>query len=235
MRTHRLFRIDPSLARLIQRERRGERVLEGYFPDHPHQHVQNVNVQIEENRSSLVLLGSSPEGGPEERTDLALASAQALLAVTAGQVEYSRTSLTVGSRTVQLQCFTRPGPLDLVVVELQEEIQGEQPWPWLGPDVSAEPTYQRQRMALYGRPAAPELDLTGAALNSLLDLLENRFTTSPLPQQAELSDRATTEEPQSSDVPELVPEAEADQESDDLGIEDAVIRELARSLQPRRT
>jgi hypothetical protein len=32
----------------------------------------------------------------------------------------------------------------------------------------------------------------------------------------------------------LVPGTEADEEIDDLGIEDAVIRELARSLQPRR-
>jgi hypothetical protein len=30
------------------------------------------------------------------------------------------------------------------------------------------------------------------------------------------------------------PETEADKEVDDLGIEDAVIRELARALQPRR-
>ena len=235
MRTHRLFRIAPSLARLIRRDRGGEHVLEGYFPDHPHQHVRNVYVRIKENRSSLVLLGSSPEGGPEERTDLPLASAQALLAVTAGQVEYSRTSLTVGSRTVQLQCFTKPGPLDLVLVELQDEIQGEQPWPWLGPDVSAEPTYQRRRMALYGCPAAPELDLTDAALNSLLDLLENRFTTWPPQQHANVSDELMAEGVQSLDAPVPVPENDADQEADDLGIEDAVMRELARSLQPPRS
>ena len=37
-----------------------------------------------------------------------------------------------------------------------------------------------------------------------------------------------------SDAPASAPETEADEEIDDLGIEDAVIRELARSLQPRQ-
>jgi hypothetical protein len=37
-----------------------------------------------------------------------------------------------------------------------------------------------------------------------------------------------------SDAPVPAPEAGADKEVDDLGIEDAVIRELARALQPRR-
>jgi hypothetical protein len=35
-------------------------------------------------------------------------------------------------------------------------------------------------------------------------------------------------------VPVPEPEPEADEEIDELGIEDAVIRELARSLQPRQ-
>jgi CYTH domain-containing protein len=133
---YRQFVIAPSLARLIQRERGGELVLEGYFPDHPHQNVQNAWVQVEENRSSLVLPDPGPEQHSEERTDLPLASAQALLAVTAGQVEYSRASLTVGSRTVQLQRFTGPAPLDLLLVEVGQEDEGAPLWPWLGPDVT---------------------------------------------------------------------------------------------------
>ena len=35
MPMQRLFIIAPPLARLIRKERRGERVLEGYFPDQP--------------------------------------------------------------------------------------------------------------------------------------------------------------------------------------------------------
>ena len=52
MPTHRLFIIAPSLARLIRKERGGERVLEGYFPDQPQ---RRTYVQIEETRSSLIL------------------------------------------------------------------------------------------------------------------------------------------------------------------------------------
>jgi hypothetical protein len=48
----RQFLIAPSLARLIQRERGGERVVEGYFPDRPH---HSISVQVEEDRSSLIL------------------------------------------------------------------------------------------------------------------------------------------------------------------------------------
>jgi hypothetical protein len=35
----RQFIIAPSLARLIRKERGGERVIEGYFPDQPQPHV----------------------------------------------------------------------------------------------------------------------------------------------------------------------------------------------------
>ena len=52
MPAQRLFRIAPSLARLIQKERGGERVLEGYFPDQPR---PSTFVQVEETRSSLIL------------------------------------------------------------------------------------------------------------------------------------------------------------------------------------
>jgi hypothetical protein len=46
------FIIAPSLARLIRKERGGERVLEGYFPDQPQ---RRTYVQVEETRSSLIL------------------------------------------------------------------------------------------------------------------------------------------------------------------------------------
>ena len=69
MPQHRLFIIAPSLARLIQKERGGERVIEGYFPDHAH---RSTFVQIEETRSSLILEAgvmsvrgaSGPASGP---------------------------------------------------------------------------------------------------------------------------------------------------------------------------
>jgi CYTH domain-containing protein len=228
----RLFVIAPSLARLIRNERGGERVLEGYFPDQP---IRSTYVQIEETRSSLILEAGADEAS-EERTDLPPAHAQALLAVSQGQVEYLRTSLPIGSREIQAFHFVRPGPLDLVAVaSTSEEGQDLHPLPWFGPEVSAEPTYQHRRLAFEGAPEPPEVEVTNAALNSLLDLLEDRFSTWPGPHEATISDSSAADvTPRlKAPVPEL--EHEVDEEIDDLHIEDAVIRELARSLQPRRS
>ena len=74
-------------------------------------------------------------------------------------------------------------------------------------------------MALAGRPAAPEVELTNAALDSLLDVLENRSESSQLPIVAP--------------VPAPPPTTDAEEDADDLGSEDRVIRELARSLRPK--
>jgi hypothetical protein len=79
----------------------------------------------------------------------------------------------------------------------------------------------------------PEIDFTDAALNSLFDLLEDRFTTWPAPGHTEKTDEPATDRLPSSGVPVPMREDMAD-EIDDLGIEDAVIRELARALQPQR-
>ena len=87
-------------------------MLEGYFPDQPH---HSTFVQIEEARSSLILEPGGEEI-PEEHTDLPPAHAQALLAVSYGQIEYVRTTLSIGSREIQTLHFIRPGPLDLVAV-----------------------------------------------------------------------------------------------------------------------
>jgi hypothetical protein len=229
MPIQRLFIIAPSLARLIQKERGGERVQEGYFPDQP-QH--RTFVQVEEARSSLILEASGD--ATEEQADLPLAHAQALLAVSQGQVEYVRTRLAIGPHELQALHVVRPGPLDLVAIAVPSQDEHTfHPLPWFGPEVSTEPAYQRRRLALDGAPAVPEIDFTNAALNSLLDLLEDRFTSWPAPGHTEEPDEPVPDRPQSSGIPVPVQEEEAD-ESDDLGIEDAVIRELARALQPRR-
>jgi hypothetical protein len=227
----RLFIIAPSVARLIRKERGGERVLEGYFPDQPR---HSTFVQLEETRSSLILEVGG-DGASEEHTDLPLAHAQALLAVSQGQVEYVRIGLSISSHEIQVLHFVRPGPLDLVAVEVAPEGEPDlPPLPWFGPEVSAEPAYQRRRLALDGAQAISEVDVTNAALNSLLDLLEGRLTTWPVQGQAAEPDASAADAPPLSKSPVSELETEADEEIDDLGIEDAVIRELARALQPRQ-
>ena len=226
MPMQRLFIIAPSLARLIRKERGGERVLEGYFPDQP-QH--RTFIQIEEARSSLILEAAADEAS-EERADLPQPHAQALLAVSQGQVEYVRTRLAIGSHELQALHVVRPGPLDLMAIAVpSEDEQDFHPLPWFGPEVSTEPAYQ-----LDGAPTAREIEFTNAALNSLLDLLEDRFTTWPASGDTGETDKPVTAGPQSSGTPVPMREEEEAHEIDDLGIEDAVIRELARALQLRR-
>jgi hypothetical protein len=231
MSTHRHFLIAPSLARLIQKERGGERVLEGYFPDQPQ---RRTFVRIEETGSGLIL-EAGIGGALEERADLPLAHAQALLAVSRGQVEYVRTRLVIGSHEIHVLHVIRPGPLDLATVaRAPGKGQDLAPLTWFGPEVSEEPAYQRRRLALDGAPEALEVDVTNAALNSLLDLLEDRFTTWPVQGQAGEPDVPASDVSVALAAPVPAPETEADEEIDDLGLEDAVIRELARALQPRR-
>jgi hypothetical protein len=230
MPMQRLFTIAPSLARLIRKEKAGERVIEGYFPDQP-QH--RTFVQIEEARSSLILEAGG-DAATEEQTDLPLAHAQALLAVSQGQVEYVRTRLAIGSHDLQALHIVRPGPIDLMAIAVPSQDEHDfHPLPWFGPEVSTEPAYQRRRLALDGAPTVPETDFTDAALNSLLDLLEDQLTIWPAPGHAEETGEPATDRLPSSGIHVPMREEEAD-EIDDLGIEDAVIRELARALQPQR-
>ncbi|MBL0406616.1 hypothetical protein JKG68_21920 [Microvirga aerilata] len=231
MPIQRRFIIAPSLARLIRKERGGERVIEGYFPDQP---GRCTYVQIVETRSSLIL-ETGGNGVPEERTDLPPAHAQALLAVSQGQVEYLRTGLSIGSHEIQVLHFIRPGTLDLVALtNAPEDGQDLPPLPWFGPEVSAEPAYPRRRVALEGAPDARDVDVTNGALNHLLDLLEDRFSTWPGPHEVMISDTSAADVTPRPKAPVPEPEPEVDEEIDKLGIEDEVIRELARSLQPRQ-
>jgi len=230
MPMQRLFIIAPSVARLIRKERGGERVLEGYFPDQPQ---RRTFIQIEEARSSLILEAAADEAS-EERASVPPAHAQALLSVSQGQVEYVRTRLAIGSHELQALHVVRPGSIDLAAIAVpSEDEQDFHPLPWFGPEVSTEPAYERRRLALDGAPDVRDMDVTNGALNSLLDLLEDRFTGWPAPGHTEETDQPVPDRLQSSGIPVPLQEEEAD-ESDDLGIEDAVIRELARALQPRR-
>jgi len=227
----RLFIIAPSVARLIRKERGGERVVEGYFSDQPQ---RSTFVQITETGSSLIL-NVGGEEALEERADLPRTHAEALLAVSQSQVEYLRTRLSIGSHEIQALHFIRPAPLDLVAMAgTPGDEQGRSPLAWFGPEVSAEPAYQSRCLALEGAPAAVETELTNAALNRLLDLLEDRLTTWAGPHETAGPDAPAADATPHPKAFVLERETEADEEIGELGIEDAVIREVARSLQPRK-
>ena len=222
MSTARVFLLAPSLARLIEKEREGRHVRQGYFPDQPD---RGTHVQLDEEAGRLVLVSNHPSGPVEEATDIPRSQAQALLELVAGQVEYLEVSLDIGSQTAILRRFLTPAPLDLITVPFEHGKRARkfQLQPWFGPEVTEDPAYQVRSLALSGLPPAPEVEITDAALNRLLDALEGRVGS--------YQPQATAPQPAAPSKPA---EAEDEDDQHDLAIEDSVIRDLARSLSPRR-
>ncbi len=169
----RCFLLASSPARLIEKERGGHRVAEGYFPDQLH---RSTYVRVEEGIGSLILVRHESGEQVEEPAELPRNQTEALLDLAQGGVAYRRIPLNLGSSRAEVRRFTAPGLLDLILVEFEQDRQAHdfQPLGWFGPEVTSEPAYQNRSIALAGLPEEPEVDLTDAALNSLLDTLENR-------------------------------------------------------------
>src|SRR3712207_3581972 len=177
MSTYRRYLIPSSLARLIRKERGGNRVTEGHFPN---QSDRSSYVIVDGEKGSLVLLSAGPNGPVEERTEVPRPHAEALLDVTPGKVDYLLSHMTIGTRDIHLVRFVTPGPLDLISVEFESEAEARdfRPLSWFGPDVTADMSYQNRSIALEGLPQVPDIPVSNAALNSLLDTLENRYSSS---------------------------------------------------------
>lgn len=179
MTTVRRFLVAPSLARLVRKERGSVRVMEGYFPT---QSGRNSHVQVEGTQCHLVLVTPAADGrAAEERTEVPRAHADALLDVCGGKAVYDRTRVALGGgREAVLDRFTQPGPLDLISVEFDQEQAASTFYApgWFGPEVTVEPAFDRRAMALEGLPQAPDVPLSNAALDSLLDNLEERSSVS---------------------------------------------------------
>jgi CYTH domain-containing protein len=182
MRTTRCFLLAPSLARLIEKERGGHQVTEGYFAD---QLRGNTHVRLEEGIGSLVLVRHGSGERVEEPTDLPRSQTEALLDLTSGGITYRRIPLSLGPSRAQVLRFTAPGSLDLISVEFERDDHARdfQPLPWFGPEATTEPSYQNRSLALAGLPETRKVELTDAALASLLDTLENRVVAWHPPQQ----------------------------------------------------
>jgi CYTH domain-containing protein len=174
----RRFLIAPSLARLIRKERGVvDRIVEGYFParaDRDH------FVSIEPGHSFLVLAASERDGATrdEERTEVPRSQAEALLAVCAGKVGYECTRVRLAAdREAMLDRFIAPGVLDLIRVEFERKEQADAFTPpgWFGPEVTRDAAYERGSLARAGIPHREDIPLSNAALEELLDNLENGF------------------------------------------------------------
>jgi CYTH domain-containing protein len=115
----------------------------------------------------LILGTAGPGESVKPGTALPLAQAEALLDLATGGLAYRRIDLSLESRTASLSRIMAPGVLDLITVsfEHEEQAQAFEPPAWLGPEVTADPTYQNRSLAIAGLPAVPEVELTDAALN----------------------------------------------------------------------
>jgi CYTH domain-containing protein len=220
----RRFLLTPSFARLTRRERGGLRQVEGFFPE---QRDRSSWVRLEEDRGLLFLKTVGPHGGVEDQTEIPVTHAQALLDVGAGEVDYTRTALPIGEGHALIDEILRPRVLHLVTVEFasKEEARGFRPLEWFGPEVTADPRYTHQSIALRGLDEAAEIPLSDASLNSLIDTLEGRF-----PVQA----RIPIDRPKARQAP--VTRAKARTSSGTVkvnldGIEEAMMREMERTSQ----
>jgi CYTH domain-containing protein len=175
MTARRRFLLTPSFARLIRRERGGLRLVEGFFPE---QRDRSFWIRLEENRSLLILKTVGAHGEVEDQAEIPAAHAHALLDVCVGEANYTQTALPIGEGHALVDEITRPHVLHLVTVEFASdgEARGFRPLEWFGPEVTANPRYTNQAIALRGLDEAPEIPLSDVALNSLIDTLEGRFT-----------------------------------------------------------
>jgi CYTH domain-containing protein len=223
MSTTRVFLLASALARLIEKERGGQLVRQGFFSEET---GRSTHVQVTGETGYLILNAHHADGPLEEPAEISRPQAEALLDLTAGRTEHRSIPIDISSHTAIIQRFVAPGPLDLISMAFRDDKAARkfQPPAWFGPEVSADPTYKLRSVALTGRPAVPEVEITNAALASLLDALDHRD------QEAEPTPAQRAPAPAPAEVPF---DAEHERELDGLNIEDSVIRDLARSLQPQ--
>jgi hypothetical protein len=117
--------------------------------------------------------------------------------------------------------------LHLVSMEFDTEEQARNfhPLEWFGPEVTADPRYTNQSLALRGLAEAPDIPLSDAALNTLIDTLEGRF-----PAQT----RMKISRPRAKQVPATRDKAQTSGDTVKVNfdeIEQAMMREMEKTLQ----
>ena len=117
----------------------------------------------------------------EERTEIPRAHAEALLDVCAGRLTLERSTLPIdGGAEVLIERIAQPRGINTVTVEFHnpDEAQAFTPPPWFGPEITTESSFGRQVIALDRLPELPEVPLSNAIMEAVLDLLEDRASTS---------------------------------------------------------
>jgi hypothetical protein len=138
----------------------------------------------------------------------------------------SRTTVPIGEAHALVDEILRPRVLHLVSVEFASEADAGtfRPLEWFGPEVTADPRYTNQSIALRGLDEAPPIPLSDAALNSLINTLEGHF-----PAQA----RIAVTRPKAKQVPVTRAKAQTSGETVKVNrdeIEAAMMREMENTL-----
>ena len=175
----RRFLLVSSLARLIARDRGSTSITEGYFAG---QQRRVSYVALDAERAGLVMTSEPTGSAPvKERTEIPRAHAEALLDVCAGRLTLERSTLPIdGGAEVLIERIAQPRGINTVTVEFHnpDEAQAFTPPPWFGPEITTEPSFGRQVIALDRLPELPEVPLSNAIMEAVLDLLEDRASTS---------------------------------------------------------
>jgi len=171
MEISRTFRISPALARLLHKFGSPSRIVEGHFATEPEK--QSL-VRINGDQCDLVLVQQGSPDAVEEKVSVPAKQGAILLDVCAGRLELERISFPVDGRRVSLDRIFKPGPLDFawIVFERQEDADDFDPPVWFGPEVSDDAAFKYHDIAIDGVPAEDEVELSNAALDSILDALE---------------------------------------------------------------
>lgn len=211
MQVHRRYRIAPSLARLIRKERGiNEQIAEGHFPAHPE---RGQYVSISRENSALVLRETREGVESESRTEIPRAQAEGLMDICTSKIAYGRTILQVqGARELSVDYFLKPGAFDIVTLTFDGPGQAaafRAPM-WFGPEVTQNAAYDKRSIALEGLPKADYVPLSDAALNALLNVFEHarpvsEDTVRDMPGAEPLVVR---QEPVQDAAPSLTPEGE---------------------------
>jgi hypothetical protein len=135
--------------------------------------------------------------------------------------------LSIGNGDALVDEIIRPCVLHFVTVEFTsgEEAEAFRPLGWFGPEVTADPRYTNQAIALRGLDEAAEIPLSDAALNSLIDTLEGSF-----PVQAQMA----INRPRAKQVPVTRAKAQTGDQATKVNleeIEEAMMREMEKTLQ----
>ena len=183
MKNARRFLVSPCIARLIARERGGDRqIVEGYLSS---QTGKDQLIRLEADQAHFVLSGQDPAGDLVEKlAPLPREHAEALFGLCIGQISYDRLHLPPQSGLsyqIQLDRVVYPSSFDLITVEFDHVQQAEafQVPTWFGPEVTTEFTYEWRYIALNGLQSNLEVPLSSQQVEAVLDMLDQSQAAPP--------------------------------------------------------